>query len=366
MNDELMKYIDINPIIEKAKELDCPYIGIIGGKGTGKTYGCVDYALRDFFKDNSERPFIYLRRYDKTFTPNLCGNLVNSHRQDIINLSGGKYNNAKLFGKIFSISREQTDKNGNVKQYGKKPIAFCRSLNNIETETGDDKGDISCMIYDEFLTRNSELKDEFLKIQIAHSNATRGRTDRFIPFFLLGNTVSRDSEVAEHFGIRLRDLRRGLNIFENTKKQVRILLYYTPETATNAEAAATYYDRFEDDHINMISRGDWVLGTYNIAPYDMRFKRGYTVKFFHNRVAVNVKIFMHGLNPSVYVSRPSENYDITISPARGKKNVQTIPRVIIDAVKRGNIYVESSEIGEDFRDICKHIVNGTEIVNTLI
>ena len=48
MND-LMQFIDINPIVEKAKELNCPYIGIIGGKGTGKTYGCVDYALKDFF-----------------------------------------------------------------------------------------------------------------------------------------------------------------------------------------------------------------------------------------------------------------------------------------------------------------------------
>ena len=63
MND-LMQYIDLNPIVKKAKELDCPYIAIIGGKGTGKTYGCIDYALRDFFKDNSQRPFAYVRRYD--------------------------------------------------------------------------------------------------------------------------------------------------------------------------------------------------------------------------------------------------------------------------------------------------------------
>ena len=103
MND-LMQYIDINPIVAKAKELNCPFIAIIGGKGTGKTYGCVDYALRDFFFKNSKRPFFYARRYDKTFTPSICGNLVNSHRQDIINLSKGKYNNATLRGKIFTIS----------------------------------------------------------------------------------------------------------------------------------------------------------------------------------------------------------------------------------------------------------------------
>ena len=364
MND-LMEFIDINPIVEKAKSLNCPYIAIIGGKGTGKTYGCIDYAIRDFFSDGKHRPFIYARRYDKTFTQNLCGNLVNKHRQDIINLSGGQFNSAPFYGKVFSVCRNQTDKNGISKSYNKLPIAYCRSLNNVDTETGDDKEDISCIIYDEFLSRAIELKDEFNKIQILHNNATRNRTDRFIPMFLLGNTVSRDSAVAESFGVRLRDIKRGLNVFTNSKGQARIILYYTPETTRNIEAAATYYDRFENDRINMISRGDWTLGSYKIAPYDWQFKKGFTAKFFHNRVAVNVTIFINGLLPCILVRKPSNYYDIAISPTTGKTNIQHIPRVIIDAVKRGNMYVTTPEIGEDFRDICKHIINGGEIVNAI-
>lgn len=364
MND-LMRYIDMSPILEKAKELNCPYIGVIGGKGTGKTYWCVDYGLKDFFKDNSKRPFFYVRRYDKTFTPSICGNLVNCHRQDIINLSKGKYNKADLRGKIYTLSRETINERGERKKTNTETIAYCRSLNNVETETGDDKGDISCIIYDEFLTRGNELKDEFLKLQILHSNATRNRTDRFIPMFLLGNTVSRDSAVAEQFGIRLRDIKRGLNIFENSKHQARILLYYTDATEKNIDSAEMYYNRFENSRINMISRGDWVLGSYNIAPYDMLFTRGFTAKFYFNRVAVNATIGIRGINPFLLIRKPSENYNIAISPYHGKNNLQIIPKIYIDLVKKGNLYVETSEIGEDFRDICKHIVNGMEIVNCI-
>ena len=362
---ELMQYIDINPIVEKAKELNCPFIAIIGGKGTGKTYGCVDYAIRDFFKDNSKRPFCYARRFDKTFTPSLCGNLVNSHRQDIINLSKGKYNKADLRGKIFSLYNEKLTLDGIKKKSNVDIIAYCRSLNNIETETGDDKGDISCIIYDEFLTSGNELRDEFLKINILHNNMTRNRTDRFIPFFLLGNTVSRDSEVAEQFGIRLRDLKRGLNVFENSKHQARIILYYTPETSKNIEAAETYYNRFENAHINMISRGDWVLGTYKIADQNTINAKGFTAKLFFNRVAVNATIVMKGVNAFLLIREPSEHCDITISPYCGKSNFQLLPKIFIELVKRGNLYVQTSEIGEDFRDICKHIPNGMEIVNCL-
>ena len=363
--NELMEHIDVNPVIEYAKKIKCPYIAFIGGKGTGKTYGCVDYAIRDFFKDNSYRPFFYARRYDRTFTDSLIGNLVNKHRQDIINLSGGRYNKAYLFGKTFKIANESETESGERKRKYVRNIAYCRSLNNVETETGDDKDDISCVIYDEFLTRDSELKDEFTKLQILHNNATRNRTDRFIPLFLLGNTVSRDSAVAERFGIRLRDLKRGLNVFENSKHVPRIVLYYTPETSKNVESAETYYDRFEDDRINMISRGDWILGTYKLAPYDMLFKRGFTAKFFQNGVAVNATIFLNGLLPCLLIRRPSSNVDINISPIVGKNNIQVIPRIFIDCVKRGALYVETPEIGEDFRDICKHLVNGAEIVNCI-
>lgn len=364
MND-LMQFIDINPIIAKAKEINCPFIAIIGGKGTGKTYGCVNYALRDFFKDNSQRPFFYARRYDKTFTKSICGNLIGSHKQDIINLSKGKYNTAELGGKVFELMKKTQTEKGEDKRVNRKIIAYCRSLNNVETETGDDKGDISCIIYDEFLTRGGELKDEFLKLQTLHNNATRNRTDRFIPMFLLGNTVSRDSAVAEQFGIRLRDIKRGLNIFENKQHEARIVLYYTDETSKNIEAADTYYNRFENSRINMITRGDWVLGAYNVAPYDMLFTQGVTAKLYYNRIAVNATIGVKGQNPFLLIRKPSNNYDIAISPYHGKENMQFLPRIFIRCVKMGNLYVENSDLGEDFRDICKHIVNGMEIVNAI-
>lgn len=363
--EELIRYIDINPIVEKAKELNCPYIAIIGAKETGKTYGCVDYGIKDFFKDKSERAFFYARRYDKTFTRNLCGNLVNKHRQDIINLSKGKYNASELNGKVFELMHKSRTDKGIDKRINRKIIAYCRSLNNVESETGDDKEDISCVIYDEFLTRGCELKDEFLKIQTLHANALRGRTDRFVPCFLLGNTVSKDSEVAAQFGIRMRDIKRGLNVFRNSKGVARIVLYYAGTTTVNVEAAEMYYDRFENSRINMITRGDWVLGSYNIAPYDMLYSRGTVFKFYYNRTAVNVVLSMRGVNPFILVLPPSEQYDIALSPYHGKENFQTIPRVIIQCVQRGNIYVKNPDIGEDFRDICKHMVNGKEIVNAI-
>ena len=363
MIDNEVKFIDVRPIRDYAEKINCPYIGIIGGKGTGKTYGCVDLAIQDFYKSDMKHPFFYVRRYDKTFTKSICGNLLNIHRQTIINCSGGKHNTAELMGKVYEVMNKTITSTGIEKRTHKNIIAYCRSMNNVETETGDDKGEISCGIYDEFLSRSGELKDEFLKLQILHSNMLRNRTDRYVPLFMLGNTVSRDSAVAEQFGIKLRDLRRGLNVYRNKKGVPRIVLYYTPETAANSEAATAYYDRFENSHINMISHGDWVLGTYKIASQNQLYKNGFTWKLFNNGVAVNVTMYINGLTPVIVVKKPSENYNIGVSPIIGKNNIITMPKQIVQCVINGAMFAESSEIGEDFRDICKHINGGLQIVN---
>ncbi|MBO5816129.1 MAG: phage DNA encapsidation protein [Bacteroidales bacterium] len=363
MIDEEMKFIDIAPIRDYAEKINCPFIAIIGGKGTGKTYGCIDRAIIDFYKSNEKYPFFYVRRYDKTFTKSICGNLLNIHSQTIINCSKGRHNTAELSGKVYEVMHKTADDKGIDKRVNKKIIAYCRSMNNVETETGDDKGEISCGIYDEFLSRDGELKDEFLKLNILHSNMLRNRVNKFVPLYLLGNTVSRDSKTAEQFGIKLRDLKRGLNVYRNKSGIPRIVLYYTPETVANSEAASMYYDRFENDHINMISHGDWVLGTYKIAPQNMLYKTGYTWKLYNNGFAVNVTLYINGLTPVIVVKRPSKNFNIGVSPIIGKRNILTMPKQITQCVLNGAMYAETSEIGEDFRDICKHINGGQQIVN---
>ena len=364
--NELMNFIDVAPIVEIAKRENCPYIGIIGGKGTGKTWGCVDWSLKE--SKNFTIPFFYARRYDKTFTASIIGNLISSHRQDIINLSGGKLNNATFKGRTFTVSREVETETGLKKQLNARTICYCRSLNNVETETGDDKGLITSVIYDEFLSRSGELKDEFRKLMILHNNAVRNRTDRFVPLFLLGNTMTKDSQLAEEFGFRLRDIREGVNVIRNRKGQARLILYYTPPTKKQAEAAETFYDRFENDRINMISHGDWMIGQYPLANEKQLHQTGANFLFFDRGLAVRVTLFAFGYNSFCVIRRPRKTDApprFRISPIISENNMNRIPAAILAAVTENRYAVESSEIGEDFRDICKHLVNGAAILRAI-
>lgn len=354
-------HINIHPIIEIAREIDCPFIALIGEKRIGKTYGCIKYALQEFYKNGST--MFYARRYDKTFTENICGNLVNVHRQEIINLSKGKHNAGRLIGKYYDLVQERESSSGLITRRNKTHFAFCRSLNNIETETADDKGEISCVVYDEFLTRGNEIKDEFNKLMILHANATGKRTDKFIPMFLLGNTVSRESDTAAAFGIELRNMKRGVNIVTNSQGVPRIVLYYSPETSKSTRSAETYYDRFENDHINMIAHGDWTLGTYRIASQYELSLSGTTILFTHNGVAVCATIAADGMQPRVVISQPYNKYDLRVSSGLSKTGLNYIPQTVVKLITSGYMVCETPLIGEDFRDICKHLVNGKTIVD---
>lgn len=352
-------HLNIYPILDIAKKIQCPYIAFIGEKRVGKTYGCVGYGLKEYMKDGSV--FFYTRRYDKTFTASICGNLIGAHKQDIINLSKGSLNASELRGRIFTLYRESKDKSDNKLRENVQTIAYCRSLNNIETETADDKENVSCIIYDEFLSRGHELQDEFNKIMILHANCT-GKRDKFVPMFLLGNTVSKESAVAENFGIDLREIKRGLNIVYNNEGVPRIIVYYLPTTSKSDAAASLFYDRFHNDHINMISHGSWTLGTYPIATQAQLALSGASFLLTHKKLAVKATLTVYGMNPVCIISKADDEYSVRVSSDLSKSSLSVLPRRLVDIVMNGGLLVESNELGEDFRDICKHISGGDRIV----
>lgn len=361
----LIDFYTIIPLIEKARELKCPFVGAIGGKGNGKTYSAFTYALKQ--KKETGRNCVYLRRYDKTIDKSIIGTLISAHKQDIINIFNGQYNDCQLVGKNFELQRVEV-KNGVRKVVAHEVFCYARSLNTIESDTGADVGLISCVIYDEFLTRGSELKDEFYKLMVAHNNYCRNRTDFFIPFILLGNTVTRDSDTAKSFGIDLRKVDRGITAIRNTKNEYRIIVEYCEQTSKQKQAEDTYYSRFENSHINMITKGDWVIGQYPLASSEViNSKSLITYKMFYNNIAVNVSIKVIGITSVLHIKSASDDCDLTIAqrPSKHTEQITVIPQTIIKAIAENRYYVESNDIGEQFRDICKHIAGGKQILTYL-
>lgn len=365
MSENNSKYYSFVPLLNYAKSIDCPFIGIAGGKGNGKTYSIILWAIKEFLENG--RCLRYLRRYVESIRPKAIKSLCRPHIQTLINLTGGKYNYFHYFQNRFYLARREGDK---VVEKYPEPFIVCSALNGVEASTGADEGDCSAIFYDEFLSREKELDDEMYQLMIFQNNCIRNRTEHYTPTILVGNTVTRNSALAKDFGVDLYKMKQGdITVIKNKKGEPRIVFEYCSAVEIMTEAGDTYYNRFDDnDRIKMIYKGEWTLGDYPhiakqrltgstflcrfkiITPNDraicFEFRQYSTSKVFgYVRVYDNDKLskLCTLINKTQIFKYDTFNY----LPQKG------IFKKFIFLVFTKQVFFESCEVGEMFRDFLR-------------
>lgn len=371
-----MNYYSARPILDYAKSINCPFVGIAGGKGNGKTYDIIRIGLNERIKNGYIMR--YLRRYAESIKPKAIQSLCKPHRQTLINLTEGKYNDFNYYQNRFWLVRR--DETGKIVEKDNEPFIVCNALNSVEAFTGTDEGECSMIFYDEFLSREKELADEYYNLMIFHSNCVRNRVNKWTPLVLVGNTVTRNSCLITEFGVNLYDMKKGeITVVKNSKGEAKIVFEYCDEVEVMQEAADVYYNRFNDnDRIKMIYKGDWTIGNYPhtneqtiksstmlarikiIAPsnraicfefryYNDRDLFGY-VKSYDNDLLPKICTF---INKDMMLKNDVFNY----LPQRG------IFKKFIALVYTRNVFFENCEVGEQFRDFLKNFTGAAAIAN---
>jgi hypothetical protein len=135
-------YLDIRKILA----LNLPFIFVVGGRGTGKTYTCLETVIEDEIK------FIYMRRTQT--------------QVDIISIPD--YSPFKSLNKDFNwnIGAHSLTKNSSAfynqeEQDGKlicvgAPLGYLCALSTLSNMRGFDASDVTLFIYDEFIPEKQE------------------------------------------------------------------------------------------------------------------------------------------------------------------------------------------------------------------
>lgn len=156
-------YVDISAIIN----CRLPFLFCIGGRGTGKTYGALKYAL-----DNNIK-FIFLRRtqsqVDLIAKPEFSPfKAICEDTGEIITVKKvNKYNSAFYRGQI------QDEK---IVPVG-EPIGYIIALSTISNLRGFDASDVTLLIFDEFIPERHErpIKNEAAAFLNAYETINRNR-----------------------------------------------------------------------------------------------------------------------------------------------------------------------------------------------
>lgn len=153
--------------VEYALRFPVPFIFVVGGRGTGKTYGALRYVLEHDIK------FIYMRRTQAQadiinkpeFTP--FKSIMRDTGQNITSVPVTKYNSA------FYRAKLEDDK---MIPDG-APIGYTMALSTVSNLRGFDMSDCTLLIYDEFIPEQHErpLKNEAAALFNAYETINRNR-----------------------------------------------------------------------------------------------------------------------------------------------------------------------------------------------
>ena len=185
-------YVDMKSIIEAGYTFTI----VIGGRGTGKTFGALLYVLEE------RKPFILMRRTQKQtdkiakpeFTPFKA---VMNYRQEL------------------SVFAKKSDDIGTIHRYHfvdseavpeEVPCGYVCALSTISNLRGFDASDVELLIYDEFIPERHEkaLKAENEAILNAYETINRNRElqgRKPLQLVALANSNRVDNALLEAFGL---------------------------------------------------------------------------------------------------------------------------------------------------------------------
>lgn len=268
---EMLAENKINSLKEEFKyysydEIDkcnATYNLIIGQRSNGKTFGMLKKIIDEYLATGT--PSAYIRRLDEQIKPTYISFLFNPLSDYLREKTNGKYTGFDYRLRAFYFMREETDGSGRTTKT-KDKTPFCRtySINTHDTSKGADAGKVRYVVFDEFITRQYYLSNEFVMFQNVLSSIIRNRDG--VQIYMLANTVNKYCPYFADMGIKdVADMEQGtINLYTVGKTKTTIAVEYCAPNQTSQKVSK--YFAFDNPQLNMITDGSWEIALYRHAP----------------------------------------------------------------------------------------------------
>ena len=356
------KFYDIERLI--ADYPDAKYYVVFGERSNGKTYSCLTRALKRF-KERGEE-FAYIRRFMEDIRPKNLGTLFDGHIENglVDELFEGKYNSIEYGGGKFSLVKR--DEEGK-KDPETEPIIIGRAfdLNGMEHYKSIAFPRITTIIFDEFLSRQGYLQNEFMLFQNACSTIIRFRDN--VKIFMLGNTVNKYCPYFGEMGLKhVAEQKQGtVDVYRYGTSGLEVVVEYCESTSKSGGKASDVYFAFDNPQLKMITTGSWEIGIYPHLPcpykpkdvvltFFIEFDRNILQGNFVAPVGSSPFIFLHAKTTEI-----KKDDDIvytteaTANPYRKQglaRQNDKLSKTIREYLAEGKVFYATNEVGEVFRN----------------
>lgn len=257
---EKIKYYSLKRILS----YNCIYNMIFGERSNGKTYAVHQYMLEKFWKKHEQGALI--RRWEEDFRGRngqaTFDGIVGSGYVE--KLTNGEWTAIKYYSGKWYLAKFDEKLNRLVTM--EEPFCYGFALTMGEHYKSTSYTNVTTILFDEFLTRESYIPDEFVSFQNILSTIIRQRDN--VTIFMLGNTVNKYSPYFEEMGIR--------KLIEKMKEgDIEIVSYGTSELKLAIEYCmpnkqgklSDKYFAFDNPKLQMITSGKWEMALYPHLPF---------------------------------------------------------------------------------------------------
>lgn len=237
-------YLNFGAVVERGAVFNF----LIGGRGTGKTYG----ALKDILE--REEMFLFLRR--------------NQTQIDII--SRPEFNPFKPIDDTIEI--EKLTKYHSAFVQDENIIGYVAALSTLSKIRGFDASDIKCIIFDEFIPEAHEhtVKNEGMALLNAYETVNRNRElmgGEPVRLYCLANSNNFDSEILAAFGLYPmidKAIRTGREVIHDKRRSVLLVLLNDSKISERKKQTALYKATASEDFVKMSIGNQFDTGGANV------------------------------------------------------------------------------------------------------
>lgn len=249
------------------------YNVIFGMRSNGKSFAAEKKGLEQYLATGEQMCII--RRYDMDLQ-GARGQAVFTHFVSnpkygnmILQMTNGKWDDIYYYGRKWYLCT-RNDKGVMIKDV--RPFCFGFALAGMEHDKSTSYPDITTVIFDEFLTRDRYLVDEFIVFTNVLSTIIRNRDN--VKIYMLGNTVNKYSPYFKEMGLdRIDKMHPGdIQLYQYAgykDKTLKIAVEYADNPNQNGKPSDIYF-AFNNPKLKMITNGMWELALYPHLPYKYR------------------------------------------------------------------------------------------------
>lgn len=267
-------FYSLNNILEK----DATYNIIIGKRSNGKTYAVQLHMIKEYVKTGGQGALI--RRYEEDYRGKRGQATFQAlvDNGEITKITKGQWTSVQYYAGKWYLSKYDEELDKIVRS--DDPFCYAFALTTMGHDKSTSYPRVKNILFDEFISREGYLKEEFIIFMNVLSTIIRQRDN--VVIFMLGNTVNKYCPYFKEMNLRDIDtMEQGsIEVYKYVKdKSLKVAVEYCGEgKSKETRHDSDKYFGFDNPKLNMITTGAWEMAIYPHIPFPYKAEE---CKFFY-------------------------------------------------------------------------------------